>query len=241
MTMSRRPSKATTLLVGTMWGCAVISAPAALGQSASPSAPASAAIGATPNPAEVPAGRILFYRRESDELEHYYSINTDGTNEQSLFTADGCAPCVRWSPDGTRVWTMGATGHGTWSLSTMRPDGSDRVTISPPIESLNLGPAVPSVDGSWIAFGGWDETNPSRSGLYIGSLDLADLRFVMPIPEGTIGVEPFGVTPDGSHIVFFADRGTGRIPRATSSWSTPTAAVCGSSTRLIAPTSSWTT
>src|SRR5262245_14316689 len=106
-TMSGRPIKATTLLVGALWGATVISAPAALGQSAAPSTPVSATT--TAELADVPPGRILFYRRESDELEHYFTINTDGTDEQPLFTADGCAPCVRWSPDGMRVWTPGAT------------------------------------------------------------------------------------------------------------------------------------
>ena len=87
------------------------------------------------------------------------------------------------------------------------PDGSDREVISPPIETLNLGPGTPSVDGRWIAFDGWDETDPSRNGVYLGSPDLTDLRLVTPLPEGTVRTEPFGVTPDGSRIVFFADRG----------------------------------
>ena len=172
------------------------------GMSAGLASPASTATAA---PAELPAGRIVFERQDSDAREHYFTINADGTDEQPLFTAAGCG-CARWSTDGTRVWTMGATGHGTWSFTTMRPDGSDRVVISPPIETLNLGPATPSVDGRWIAFDGWDETDPSRNGLYLGSPDLADLRLVTPLPEGTDYVDPFGVTPDGSHVLFLAER-----------------------------------
>ena len=160
---------------------------------------------ATEAPADAPAGRILFERPTSDGIEHYFTINADGTDERPLFTAAGCG-CARWSTDGTRVWTMGATGHGTWSFTTIRPDGSDRVVIEPPIETLNLGPATPSVNGRWIAFDGWDETDPSRNGLYLGSPDLADLRLVTPLPEGTVHVDPFGVTPDGSHVLFLAER-----------------------------------
>ena len=138
-------------------------------------------------------------------MEHYFTTNTDGTDERAMFTAEGCA-CTRWSTDGTQVWTMGSTGHGTWSFTTMRPDGSDRTVIDPPIKTLNLGPATPSVDGRWIAFDGWDDTRPARNGLYLGSPDLADLRQVIPLPEGVAHVDPFGVTPAGSKILFMAER-----------------------------------
>jgi len=171
----------------------------------SPTATTSSAATATAAPTDVPAGRILFDRQETDELEHYYTINTDGTDEQALFTHDGCH-CARWSPDGTRIWTMGPTGHGTWSFMTMRPDGSKQVVISPPIKTLNLGPATPSADGRSIAFDGWDETDPSRNGLYLGSPELADLRLVRRLPEGTVHVDPFGVTPDGSRVLFMTER-----------------------------------
>jgi Tol biopolymer transport system component len=157
--------------------------------------------------ASVPEGRVLFLRWGQDRLEQYFTVNTDGTNEKALFTREGCAPCVRWSADGTQIWTIDATGHGTWSFTTLEPDGSDRKVISPRIETLNLSPGASTSDGSRIAFSGWDETNPSRDGLYIGSTTLADLDFVTPYPKGTVSAEPFGVTPDGSHVLFFADRG----------------------------------
>jgi WD40 repeat protein len=171
----------------------------------SPTATASSAATEAASPTEVPPGRVLFDRHEADGLEHYYTINTDGTDEQALFTHDGCA-CARWSPDGTRVWTMGETGHHTWSLTTMLPDGSERVVISPSIKALNLGPAMPSADGHWVAFDGWDDTNPTRNGLYLGSPGLADLRLVTPLPKGTVHVDPLGVTPDGSRVLFMTER-----------------------------------
>lgn len=155
--------------------------------------------------AEMPPGRILFNRQEADGLEHNYTVNTDGTNEVALFTNDGCL-CARWSSDGTHVLTMGATGSGTWSFTTMRPDGSERMVITPPIETLNLALATSSADGQRIAFDGWDETDSSRNGLYLGSPDLADLHLVTRLPKGSVHVDPFGVTPDGSHILFLAER-----------------------------------
>jgi TolB protein len=88
----------------------------------------------------------------------------------------------------------------------MEADGSERAVAEPPIDTLNLGPAAPSRSGDWIAFNGWDETDPWRAGVYLGSPDLADLRLVTPLPDGTVEAEPFGVTPDGAQVLFFADR-----------------------------------
>ena len=70
--------------------------------------------------ASVPAGRILFHRQASDEIERYFTINTDGTDERALYTAEGC-DCAHWSADWTHVLTLGATGLGTWSFTTIRP------------------------------------------------------------------------------------------------------------------------
>jgi TolB protein len=103
--------------------------------------------------------------------------------------------------------SLDATGLGTFSFMTIRPDGTDRVVITPPIKTLNLAPGASSADGRRIAFAGWDETDHSRDGIYLGSPDLANVRLVTRIPSGHVSVEPFGVTPDGSRILFFADRG----------------------------------
>ena len=156
--------------------------------------------------ADMPAGRILFHRKGSDGVEHYFTVNTDGTDEQALYDAEGCG-CAHWSADGTHVLTLDATEHGTFSFTTYRPDGSDRLVLDNPIETLNLAPGASSADGRWIAFNGWDETDHSNTGLYVASPDLSDLRLVLPLPEGLLAIEPFGIAPDGSRIVFFGETG----------------------------------
>ncbi|HET6745396.1 MAG TPA: hypothetical protein VFH90_06035 [Candidatus Limnocylindria bacterium] len=145
-------------------------------------------------------------RNGTDGVEHYFTIKTDGTDEIALFDAEGCS-CARWSADGSLVLTLAATDHGTYSFKTIRPDGTDAVVVPNPIETLNLAPGASSADGRLIAFNGWDETDPANTGLWVASPDLTDLRMVMPLQEGMLTVEPFGVTPDGSQIVFFADTG----------------------------------
>jgi TolB protein len=178
--------------------------------SAAPASPGGSPSGetsvATPTQVPVPAGRVLFMRRGSDGVEHYFTIKTDGTDERALFDAEGCG-CAHWSADGSLVLTLGATEHDTWSLRTIRPDGSSDTVVPNPIETLNLAPGASSADGRLIAFNGWDDTDPAHTGLWVASPDLSDLRMVMPLQEGMLAIEPFGLTPDGSQIVFFADTG----------------------------------
>lgn len=161
---------------------------------------------ATTNPADIPAGLILFHRKGDDGVERYFTVKTDGSGERPLYTAEGCG-CAHWSADWSQVLSIGATRHGTWSLMTMQPDGSNSTVLEPPIETLNLFVGASSADGRVIAFQGMDETDPSRNGLYVASPDLSDLRFVTPLREGWLAVEPFGVTPDGSKTVLFVDTG----------------------------------
>jgi Tol biopolymer transport system component len=145
-------------------------------------------------------------RSGADDVEHYFTINTDGTDEQAIFDREGCT-CAQWSADGSQILTLDATDHGTYSFMTIRPDGSGGVILDNPSHTLNLAPGASTADGRMIAFAGWDDTNPAITGLYVGSPDLTDLRLVMPLRDGIIAVEPFGITPDGSQIVFFGETG----------------------------------
>jgi Tol biopolymer transport system component len=140
-------------------------------------------------------------------VEHYFTIRTDGTDETAIYEAQGCS-CAHLSADGSRVLTIGATGHGTWSLLTMNLDGSDQVTADPPISTLNLFIGATSSDGRVLAFEGVDETTPANRGLWVASPTLADARQVTPLHAGWHGAAPLGVTPEGSKIVFFVDTGS---------------------------------
>ena len=158
----------------------------------------------------MPAGRILFHRVGSDGVEHYFTVNTDGTAEQALFTRKVVAARIgrrtEARPDAGRHRARHLLIHDVPSRWN-RPSGPRNS-----IETLNLAPGATSADGRWVAFNGWDETDPSNTGLYRASPDLANLRQVLPLPEGALAVEPFGITPDGSQIVFFADTGPEVVP-----------------------------
>ena len=155
----------------------------------------------------VPPGVILFHRRGPFETERYFTINTDGTNETPVYQAQGCG-CAHISADGTSILTIGPTEHGTWSLLTMNLDGTDQTTTEPPIESLSLFIGATSSDGRVLAFNSNDDTIRANTGLWVASPTLEDARPVTPLHEGWLAIEPFGVSPDGSKIVFFVDTGS---------------------------------
>ncbi|HTI30000.1 MAG TPA: hypothetical protein VL687_06555 [Methylomirabilota bacterium] len=197
--MSRRLAMASLILALTACSAAASS------PGGSPSqAEASASSALVP----VPPGRILFSRDVSDGVEHYFTIRTDGTDEQAIYDREGC-DCAHWAPDGSQVLTLDTTDSGTLSFMTIRPDGSGRVFPDNPIPGLNLAPGgAATPDGRLIVFAGWDDTNAAPlSGLYIGSPSLADLHQVLPLQEGWLAVDPVGMTPDGSKIVFFVETG----------------------------------
>ncbi len=162
-----------------------------------------------PSPSlEVPTGTITFDRVD-EAGEHYFTIGSDGSNEQDLFSIQGCT-CIQLSPDGSTIWTLSETDHGTVAHTTMTVDGTERVVHVPPTKTLSLvaGPEASTPDGQLIAFYGWDDTNPGSAGLYLAGPDLAGLRQVTPMPDGVNAVAPYGVTPDGSRVLFYAETGS---------------------------------
>ena len=160
----------------------------------------------TMNPADIPGGLILFHRTGPDEVERYFTIRTDGTDETAVYERQGCS-CAHLSADGSRILTIGATGHGTYSLLTMNLDGSDQVPTDPPIATLNLFIGATSSDGRVLAFEAVDEKVAANTGLWVASPTVTDARHVTPLLKGWRGTAPLGVSPDGSRIVFFAETG----------------------------------
>ena len=179
---------------------------------ATPSAPLVTALPTTAaSLAAVPAGRIVFMR-DRGEVEDYYTINSDGSDEVLVFTGASCA-CARWSFDGTRIQAVGATRRGSYSLMTIKPDGTDMqvldpVAFSPRARTLNLAVGPSTADGRKLAFNGWDDVNPTLTGLYVAAPDLSGLTLAMSPVDGIIAFEPFGFSADGSQIAFFGERGS---------------------------------
>ncbi len=166
------------------------------GGSSSGTARASGPPAAAPSPAPtiVPAdlqGRILFTRaggRFGDET--VFTASADGTNEQRVTPFGAELPdagqcCPRWSPDGTYISIAVPGPGGRITAGIIDADGSQERKLPLPDRTLNLGPMAWSPDGTRIAFQGWDDTNPSRTGIYIGrASDGGDLVRVTRNPPG---------------------------------------------------------
>jgi Tol biopolymer transport system component len=91
--------------------------------------------------------------------------------------------------------------------TTMDPDGSNKVIYTPEIETLSLTPPIGSADGAHLAFFGWDDTDQSRLGIWAASSDLSDLHQVTGVPDGVLGIDPMGMSADGSYVYFHGDVG----------------------------------
>jgi len=108
------------------------------------------------------------------------------------------------APDGQRLTT-----------GIIDADGSHERKIPLPGKTLNLGPGAWAPDGTRIAVQGWDDTHPSRAGIYIGrASDGGDLRRVTRNTQGGADL-PGDFSPDGKRLAFFRERpdeqGVGRL------------------------------
>jgi hypothetical protein len=157
------------------------------------------------DPSKIPEGRIAFMRVDPDKVERYFVVDSLGTNEHALYETRGCA-CIRWSPNGAQIWTVTETDTGL-RYTTMDPDGSNVVVHTPDITTLNLAPGFGSADGGHVGFFGWDDTDPTRTGVWAANTNLTDLHQVTGVPDGVLSIDPIGMSADGSHIYFFGDLG----------------------------------
>jgi len=188
---------------------AVLLALALVGCAAPPAATSTAAI-ASPEPsAELSSatasaqaldleGRILI------ELDGLYDANANGTDCQIVY-AEGDYCCVnRISPDRTQILVMPGTDYtGAVRGGTLSLDGSEFDLLPQPDESLNLVPSAWSPDGKRIAFEGWDNSDPSRNGIYSArASDLSDLVRITDRP-GLPHDSPLDYSPDGMQLVFY--------------------------------------
>jgi Tol biopolymer transport system component len=157
-----------------------------------------AAVAALPAGAKVPGpnGQIVFGNDNK-----VYTANPDGSNPQ-LLEENAC--CASWSPDGNLIALSGDNGDGRITTATVSPTGAGYTLLPLPDSTLNLGPGALNSwtpDGKRFVLQGWDDTDPSRDGVYTVSTDGSGLVRVTTNPYGSNDV-PEDVSPDGMQIVF---------------------------------------
>jgi Tol biopolymer transport system component len=145
---------------------AALIALAACGPVASPSSTSEAsAVTRSPQTTRDRVPLILFTRTLTGDDERTFTIGIDGSQETELTDVNSC--CGSWSPDGTIIMVPDGLAASRVLPATVNADGTSYAvhSIGPP--TLNLGPAGWSPDGNKIVFEGWDDTDPSRNGLYV--------------------------------------------------------------------------
>jgi len=168
------------------------------------STPAGSAIASTPpsgppssNPPDL-EGRILFTRSGATYGEDtVFTANANGTNEHQI--GDLGSACCPWATrDGTRISISAEAPDGRITTALINFDGSDRYLVPLPDGTLNLGPGPFSPDGRQIAFEGFDFTDDTLAGIYIGNTDGTDLARITQERD-----VPGDWSPDGTQVVFF--------------------------------------
>jgi Tol biopolymer transport system component len=143
-----------------------------------------------------PVGEIVFVRfniaLNDDEV---FTVQADGTGEARLLA--GAHQCPRWSPDGRHVAMSGATAP-----AFVDADGGGYRELESPDGKLILACGAWSPDGERYASEAWDDTDPSRTGIYTFNVaDASDLQRVTTAPEGAFDTM-CDFSPDGSQLLF---------------------------------------
>ena len=165
------------------------------------------AVDQSPSAATEPfiSGHILFVRTSDGDRGAIFTAEADGTGEHQLTAPGEYGGIVRISPDRSQILTI--PDHDPLAPpvtgGTLTVDGSGFVRLPLTDPSLNLIPQAWSPDGTRIAFEGFDEATPARTGVYTARIvDGSDLVRVT-IANGAPHDIPLDYSPDGTRLVFY--------------------------------------
>jgi len=148
-------------------------------------------------------GRIVFARageRYGDET--IFMANADGSDERQM-TDLGKSCCGRVSPAGTQILYSISSDDGRITTAIENLDNGIVRSIPLPDATANLGPGAWAPDGKRLALQLWDDTDPSRDGVYtVRASDGADL---VRLTDPGVADIPGGYAPDGAQLVVFRE------------------------------------
>ena len=146
---------------------------------------------------------IVFNRfLPGSEQGKVFRIDAGETTEREIHAAVDAALL---SPDGTRFADVAFTAEGRATTAVFDVDGSNYHLLPIPDQSLNIGYGTWSPDSSRIASQGFDDSDPTRVGIYSrNASDGGDLiRLTDAGTRTDYPVTPRGYSPDGSRLLFF--------------------------------------
>ena len=197
-------------------GCSRGGTDAGAGGSSAPTSAAPSTSTSSPSPSTSPSpttsalagdarlqGRLLFSR--FDESTHtFVSTHTSGLDgsRESEIPMPGSEGGGRWSTSGDHIAVSTELNDDRIGTAILRPDGSVVRVFDIPVDGLNLACTVWAPDDKRLACEGWDNTNPSRAGIYtVRSSDGGGLvRLTRTPPELNDLLGDY--SPDGSTVLF---------------------------------------
>jgi Tol biopolymer transport system component len=115
---------------------------------------------------------ILFTRTLTGDDLQTFTIAIDGSQETELTDVHDC--CGSWSPDGTVISVPDKLASSRLVPATVNVDGTGYAVHSIGLPTVNLAPGGWSPGGERFLFEGWDDTDSSRTGVYVSEgFDLA--------------------------------------------------------------------
>ena len=142
---------------------------------------------------------ILFTRTLTGDDLQTFTIGIDGSEETELTDVHDC--CGSWSPDGTIISVPDKLASSRLLPATVNADGTSYAVHSIGLPTVNLAPGGWSPDGKRFLFEGWDDTDSSRTGVYVSEgFDLAEAA---PVQITTALVHDIALewSPDGTRLL----------------------------------------
>jgi Tol biopolymer transport system component len=181
---------------------------AACNAAASPSAtsdlrPSASAVLPSPEATRYNGPLILFTRTLTGEDLRTFTIGIDGSQEFELADVHDC--CGYWSPDGATILVPDKLASSRLLPATLNVDGTGYTVHNIGPQTLNLAAAGWSPDGKRIMFEGWDDSDLSRTGLYVSEgFSLAEATPVQ-ITQAPVHDVPLQWSPDGTRLLLIRD------------------------------------
>jgi WD40-like Beta Propeller Repeat len=165
-----------------------------------------------------PNGRIVFGECvvHSSECENFVAstVNPDGSSLEQLPASASFTPYARWSPDGSEIAitepktsTPECPGGAICPAVVVNPDtGTYHGVPWPAPGDWDVDCYPWSPDGTRLACGAADNTDPSQTGVYtIRASDGGSLTKIVAVTNVDEGIALGDFSPDGTRIVFTAD------------------------------------
>ena len=153
-------------------------------------------------------GQIAYDRADprSPDDTFIYTTNPDGSRARRLMARHTC--CPSWSHDGRTLAIPAGLPGDRLTTATVGADGRSykRLPIEDPTLSVACAGGAWSPDDTRLACESWDDSRPSRNGIYIRSSSAGSSpKRLTSSPGG--GDLPGSYSPDGRHIVFARYKG----------------------------------